>query len=272
MGSSDQMNVTEMGAPAPAYEAVAAGYDLLTAGYAYDRWALEIEALALAHGLRGRRLLDVACGTGTSFLWFLGQGYEVTATDEAPAMVTIAREKAGGLARCAVADMRALPALGEFDLVTCLGDALNHLPDLGEVGRALDAIATALAPGGLAVLDLNTLAAYREVPSAVAEDGERMVVWNGDAARIAEPGGRGVLAIDVFESEGELWRRSSVRHVHRHHPIADVLGLLAVRDLEAAAVRGVAPGGRLEPYAGEAAHPKAIVLARRKEAAMPFRP
>ena len=256
----------------PAYEAVAAGYDLLTAGYEYARWSSGIEALARGCGLRGRRLLDVACGTGTSFAWFLEHGYEVCATDVSPAMAAIAREKSGGRARVEVADMREPPGLGAFDLVTCLGDALNHLEDLTEAGRAVAAMTSALAPGGLLVLDLNTLAAYREVPSAVAEDGERMVVWNGDAARIAAPGGSGVLAIDVFEREGALWRRSSVRHVHRHHPVRDVVGLLEPRGLEPAALRGVAPGARLEPYAGESAHPKALLLARRKEPDMPFRP
>jgi SAM-dependent methyltransferase len=256
----------------PAYEAVAAAYDLLTAGYAYDRWSREIAALGRSHGLRGRRLLDVACGTGKSFGWFLEQGWEVCATDVSPAMAAIARAKAGGRARVEVADMRAASGLGAFDLVTCLGDALNHLPDLGEVARALAAMEGALAAGGLLALDLNTLAAYREVPSAVAEDAERMVVWNGDAARIAEPGGSGVLAIDVFERAGALWRRSTARHVHRHHPLADVIALLDDLGMEAPAVRGVATGGRLEPFAGEAAHPKALVLARRKEDGMPFRP
>ncbi|HET8951394.1 MAG TPA: methyltransferase domain-containing protein [Solirubrobacteraceae bacterium] len=256
----------------PAYEAVAVAYDLLTAGYAYDRWSREIEALARAHGLRGRRLLDVACGTGTSFGWFLAHGWEVCATDVSPAMAAIAREKAGGRARVEVVDMREPPALGAFDLVTCLGDALNHLPDAGEVARALAAMGSALAPGGLLALDLNTLAAYRDVPSTIAEDAERMVVWNGDAARIAEPGGSGVLAIDVFERAGELWRRSTARHVHRHHPVADVIALVEEQGMEAAAVRGVATGGRLVSFAGEAAHPKALVLARRKEDRMPFRP
>src|SRR5688572_6001885 len=158
-----------------AYDAVAPGYDLLTAGYAYDRWTAALEDLARDHGLRGSRLLDVACGTGKSFLPFLDRGYQVTACDVSPAMVGIAAAKAGGRARCEVADMRELPVLGAFDLVTCLGDALNHLPDLGAVEQALTGMAANLAPGGLAVLDLNTLAAYREVPDAVAEDEHRLV-------------------------------------------------------------------------------------------------
>jgi len=51
-----------------------------------------------------------------------------------------------------------------------------------------------------------------------------------------------------------------------------VLGALPACGLELAALRGVASGGRLEPYAGESAHPKAMVIATRKEAGMPFRP
>ena len=263
-----------MTAPA-VYDAVAPGYDLLTEGYEYERWIAALERLARAYGLAGTRLLDVACGTGKSFLPFLERGYEVTAADISAAMVAIAARKAGGRARCAVADMAALPVLGAFDLVTCLGDALNHLRDLGTVEAALRGIRANLAPGGLAVLDLNTLAAYREVPDAVAEEADRVVVWNGGAAVIREPGGAATLALDVFERVGpDLWRRRTARQPHHHHPVADVLGLLPRAGLEAAAVRGQAPGAVLEPYAGEAAHPKAIVLARRTRggAQMPYRP
>ena len=259
-----------------AYDAVAPGYDLLTEGYAYDHWAAALERLAREHGLAGHRVLDVACGTGKSFMPFLERGYAVTACDVSAAMVAIAARKAGGRARCEVADMAALPVLGRFDLVTCLGDALNHLPGLDDVAATLRGIRANLGPGGLAVLDLNTLAAYRVVPDAVAEDADRLVVWNGGAAAIHEPGGAAVLAIDVFERVGDLWSRSTARQPHRHHPIADVLDLLPQAGLEAAAVRGQATGAVLETYAGEAAHPKAIVLARRPPNArrcdVPFRP
>ena len=57
------------------YEALAEVYDLLTAGYAHERWLGELERLARAHGLRGRRVLDVACGTGSSFLSLLDAGF-----------------------------------------------------------------------------------------------------------------------------------------------------------------------------------------------------
>ena len=81
-----------------AYEALAPFYDEFTAGYDYDRWLDGLEALALEHGLRGRSLLDVACGTGKSFMPMLARGYEVTACDLSPAMVELAREGARGRA------------------------------------------------------------------------------------------------------------------------------------------------------------------------------
>src|SRR4051794_35557343 len=100
--------------PPPAYDAAADGYDLLTADWDYEPWAAAIERLARRQGLRGRRLLDVACGTGASFLPFLDRGYEVLACDASPEMARLAREKAGERAVVDVADMRSLPAYGEF--------------------------------------------------------------------------------------------------------------------------------------------------------------
>src|SRR5512143_3404997 len=79
---------------ARAYDCLAPYYDAFTAGYDYATWTAALEALAAEHGLAGKRLLDVACGTGKSFLPFLGRGYEVTACDISPAMLAIARTKA----------------------------------------------------------------------------------------------------------------------------------------------------------------------------------
>ena len=57
-----------------AYDVLAPAYDLLTAGYAYAPWLAAIARLARAHGLAGRRALDVACGTGKSLEALLGAG------------------------------------------------------------------------------------------------------------------------------------------------------------------------------------------------------
>ena len=77
-----------------AYDALASGYDTLTRDYAYDRWLPALEQLAHDHGLAGHRVLDVACGTGESFLPLRARGYEVTGCDISAEMLGRARRKA----------------------------------------------------------------------------------------------------------------------------------------------------------------------------------
>src|SRR3954463_4081721 len=117
-----------------AYELLAPFYDSYTREYGHELWLENLEAIAIEHGLRGNRLLDVGCGTGKSFLPMLARGYEVTGCDLSPAIVERARAAAGGAAGVLVAAARALPVLGRFDLVTSLDDALNYVLSDEELG------------------------------------------------------------------------------------------------------------------------------------------
>ena len=248
-----------------AYAVLAPAYDLLTAEYAYEPWLTAIERHAREHGLAGHRLLDVGCGTGKSFLPLLERGFAVTACDISPEMVELARHKVGPMAELHVADMRRLPVFGEFDLITCIDDAINHLLTLGEVADALHGMYDNLAPGGIVVFDANTFAAYRQVPDVVVEDEDRLLRWRGGLAELEEPGGEAEVVIDVFAREGDgLWRRSLSRQRHRHHPIDELCDLVEEAGLELAAVLGQRPGAVLDAELDEELHRKAVLIARRE--------
>jgi SAM-dependent methyltransferase len=259
------MTLTLESDSASAYAVLAPAYDLLTEGYAYGPWLAAIERLALRHGLAGDRLLDVGCGTGKSFLPLLDRGFEVTACDISPEMVERAREKAAGRADVLVADMRRLPVLGEFDLITCIDDAINHLLDPEEVAATFAGLRANLAPGGLLVFDVNTLAAYRNVPDVVVEDDERLLRWRGGLAELTAPGEEAEVVIDVFTHEGDgLWRRSLSRQRHRHHPVDEVQALAEEAGLEVCAVLGQRPGAVLDEWLDEHIHRKAVFVTRRE--------
>jgi SAM-dependent methyltransferase len=248
---------------ARAYDVLAPAYDLLTEGYAYGPWLAAIDALAREHGLSGRRALDVACGTGKSLEALLDLGYEAIGCDGSAGMAAIARAKLAGRAEVHVADMRALPVYGRFDLVTCLDDAVNHLPSAADVVRALRGMAANLARGGLLAFDVNTLSAYRDVGDRIVEDGERIVLWHGGPARLDAPGGRAEVAMDVMSLCGDgLWRRTSASWGHWHYPLTAIPALVAAAGLELVAVRGQRTGGQLEADADEERHRKAVFLAR----------
>ena len=248
---------------ARAYDTLAPAYDLLTAGYAYAPWLRAIDELARSHGLTGRRALDVACGTGKGLEALLDLGYETIGCDGSPGMAAVARRKLGGRAPVRVADMCDLPVYGRFDLVTCLDDAVNHLPSARLVTAALRAMGANLAPGGLLAFDVNTLGAYRDVGDRIVEDGDRIVLWHGRPARLDAPGGRSVVAMDVLSRRGDgLWRRARASWGHWHYPLSAIPALVTAAGLEVVAVRGQQVGGVLEPGADEDRHTKALFLVR----------
>lgn len=253
---------------AEAYDALAAGYDALTRGYAYDRWLPALERLALDHGLAGTRLLDVACGTGQSFLPMLARGYEVTGCDISEEMLALARSKAPDVPLHR-ADMRDLPVLGSFDLVTCIDDSLNYLLWEDELKAALTGIVRNLAPGAVAIWDLNTVAAYRGqfTRDCVVADDRIFIGWRscGDNADVGI-GGLAEIEIDVFAcTDDGTWRRSTSVHRQRHWPRETVEALTRDVGLELLDVRGQSPGAVIDRALDELVHPKAIYVACRRK-------
>jgi SAM-dependent methyltransferase len=248
-----------------AYDALAGGYDLFTAHHDYELFTGVLERLAADAGLTGRRLLDVACGTGKSFEPFLARGYAVTACDVSAAMLEQARGRARADVRLARHDMRALPVLGEFDLVTCLDDAVNYLDDEDELVALFRGVRANLAPGGIAVFDVNTLATFRVLYSSilVAPSPDRVVVLVGQASPDVARGGLAESRIDVYErADGGWWIRARGVHRHRHHPEPVVRGALLRAGLECAGAHGLHVDGSVDGPADDLRHSKTVYVAR----------
>jgi len=240
---------------------MAPAYDEFTAHYDYEGWLTDLLKILGDQGLKGNRLLDVACGTGKSFAPLLQRGYVVIACDASPAMVARARVRAGGRAEVLVADMRTLPALGSFDLVTCLDDALCHLLTAQDLLAALQGIRRNLAPGGLLVFDVALPAAYAGAADAIAGDDRRVVLWRA-------PAGDGIeaeIVVEVFtERPDGLYERARMVQRHRRHRVAEIRDLAARAGLRVRAVVGQDAGGVLCAGLDEARHRKAMfVLSRR---------
>ena len=242
-----------------AYERLAPVYDRFTDGYDHDGWIGRLEQLARDHGLHGRRAFDVACGTGKSFAPLVARGYDVWACDLSPAMVAQAR-RAGVLeaARVAVADMRALPEVGAFDLITCLDDAVNYLLEPSDLADAFRSIAARLAADGLFLFDTNTLATYRDGFSARATFERPLAdaIWRGETTGPIVPGTLCSASIELGGPE-----RAVSRHVQRHHPERTVRHALASAGLACRAVLGQSTGAVLHEDADEETHTKLVWIA-----------
>ncbi len=239
------------------YDAFASTYDDFNHRYMYERWTGRLLEKAQEAGLRGDRLLDVGCGTGLSFIPMLDRGWTVSACDISPEMLELARAKVGEAARLLVADMRELPALGQFDLIWAVNDAMNYLMSAEELEAALAGMRRNLAPEGILLFDLNTLATYRTFFSEehVVEHNGRRMVWQGQMS--TEEVLPGSVSEARFAGEGE----GIEAHVHRQRHFSEGEALAAI---EAAGLRPLAvlgeSDGELESGLDDELHTKAVYL------------
>lgn len=240
-------------------------YDAFTAESDYEVWTELILALVTSHGLAGTALLDLACGTGNSFMPFVRRGFRVTGCDGSAAMLAEAARKAPDVA-LVHADLQELTMLGPFDLVTCFDDSLNYLPDGDALLGAFHGMAANLARQGLALFDLNTLRAYRTTfarDRVTVRDGV-VFAWRGRSSPDAAPGCLAAADIDVFApTEAPLYERVTSRHEQRHFPRAEVVELLEAAGLDCVAVHGVLDDGALVGEVDEEDHLKTLFIARR---------
>jgi SAM-dependent methyltransferase len=248
------------------YEAMAPVYDDFTAHHEYDLWIADLLKLLERRGLQGKRLLDVGCGTGKSFLEMLPRDWEVTACDISPAMLELAREKAGERVQLALANMLDLPEFGEFDLVWALDDAINYLLSPEELEQALAGMRANLASTGLILFDVNALPVYRTffAETEVVERGGRRLVWRGLAPPDVAPGSICESRLEVLPGEGEPEDAEAPALVHRqrHFPEAEVLAALQGAGLECLDVYGHGLDGIPRQPLDESTHTKAIYVAR----------
>jgi SAM-dependent methyltransferase len=205
----------------------------------YERWTGRLLDEALAQGLEGNRLLDVGCGTGLSLISMVERDWQVTGCDISPAMLELARGKVGERAELMVADMRELPVLGEFDLVWAVNNPFNYLLGAEELEATLGGMRRNLAPDGVVLFDLATLATFRSLFSDdhVVETAGRSLLWQGQAAASE------VLPGSVAEASYEASGEPTSAHVHRQRHFSEPE---VIASIEAAGLRCLGAYGELE--------------------------
>jgi SAM-dependent methyltransferase len=130
------------------FDAVAASYD----GAFSDRALGQMLRAAVRERLTfapGERVLELGCGTGEDAVWLAGRGVDVVATDSSPAMLALARAKAGGAVTFEQLELAAPRIDGRFDGAFSNFGALNCVEDRRPLARALG---EAVRPGGRVVL------------------------------------------------------------------------------------------------------------------------
>jgi SAM-dependent methyltransferase len=135
-----------------------------------------------------KRLLELACGTGTHALCFSELGYEITGTDHSAGMLACARQKAAAAGKnieFSELDMCRLPTWPvPYDAAVCLFDSIGYSQTDDALSSLFSGVWNNLKPGGLFVFEFWHAPAMLNhfEPTRV----RRFVIPEGKIVRISE--------------------------------------------------------------------------------------
>lgn len=211
-----------------AYGALAASYDRLTNDVPYEAMVEFAHRILEREGVMPRSAVDLACGTGSISRLLAQRGYRVTAVDLSEEMLMQAFDKCADLDNRPVFVHQSLQTLclpRAVDLAVCFLDSLDYILDSRDCKEAIRRIYKALNPGGVFIFDVNTPEKLRAMDDQIFLDEDEGVycVWRGEFdpdTNICSYG------MDLFQREGELWRRSFEEHQEYAYSAHQLIGYL----------------------------------------------
>ena len=206
------------------YSSLARAYDDLTGDVAYEKRADYLEKLFGRSHITVHTVLDLACGTGTMTWLLTGRGYEMIAVYGSEEMLAAAMEKSGSVEGVAPVflhqSMPKLDLYGTVDAAICCLDSLNYLTAPGDVQRTFERLHLFIAPGGVLVFDINTVAKLQALDGQVFldETEDTYCVWRTEYSR-----GVCTYYMDLFcERPDGAWERSLELHRQRGYTVEEL--------------------------------------------------
>ena len=198
-----------------AYEALAFSYDALTYDIAYDQALDFMEKILGQLGKKPQTVVELACGTGSMTVRLAKRGYTVTGMDISQEMLTVAYDKVLELEKnrplLVQQSMQELDLPAPVDMVVCFLDSINYLTHPADCRETFRRVFENLKAGGVFLFDINSAEKLRQLDGQVFldETDDAYCVWR---AAFEEDERTCYYGFDLFQREGELWKRSFEEH------------------------------------------------------------
>ncbi|MCK1991581.1 class I SAM-dependent methyltransferase [Peribacillus muralis] len=206
------------------YERFAYVYDELMKDAPYEKWLMILTAKLEQYGIGGRKVLDLACGTGEMTVELAQHGFEVTGVDLSDEMLLVANEKAVKLGLTIPLfqqNMAELEGLGQFDCVTIFCDSLNYLRDRADIVKTFSRVHEHLQDGGLFLFDVHSIFKMEEVfrdHTFAVSDEDVSYIWDcfpGEEPHSVEH----ELSFFVKDEQSGQYDRFDELHYQRTYPV-----------------------------------------------------
>lgn len=171
------------------------------------------------HDVSPKTSMDLACGTGVLCEILYQNGIRSSGMDLSRGMIDIAKASNPEIPYD-VADMTSYCPDQQYDLVTCTGDALNHIGSMVDIEKIFRNVYGYLSPGGYFIFDILNEHEVSTSEPFVMDFSDTIRVW----FQMTQPEEKQVnLKIRVFEN-GELNFEENIREtVHDPAAICELL-------------------------------------------------
>ena len=148
------------------YAILAAYYDRIMEDIDYGAWCDFYEACFAENGIAPKKILDLACGTGSITVPLAKRGYALTGLDLSAEMLSLAQEKCDGekvKVRLSEQNIAQFQAGSGFDAVICSFDGINYLTSARDVQSCFACVSEALSEDGVFIFDVSTPYKYEHI-------------------------------------------------------------------------------------------------------------
>ncbi|MCS0670874.1 class I SAM-dependent methyltransferase [Cytobacillus firmus] len=199
-------------------------YDRLMEDVPYDSWIKLVNEKHAEFNVPGKKLLDLACGTGQLSIRLSKQGYDVTGVDLSEDMLAVAQAKAeqdGLQIPFYLQNMAELEGFSEFDIIGIFCDSLNYLETESEVKDTFMRAHAHLKRDGLFIFDVHSIYKIMQIfmnQTFAENDEEISYIWHsyqGEYPNSVEHD----LSFFVLEEETGKYDRYDELHFQRTYPI-----------------------------------------------------
>jgi len=195
----------------------------------YEGWAKYVKRILDFYDIKGKKLLDLACGTGKCSVLFAEESFEVTGIDISQSMLDVAKAKQESTQyniQYFCQDIRKFNVPEKADIAISLYDSLNYILEKNDLQETFFCVYNALGKEGIFIFDMNTEYALKHIwgnGKIRRNEGGVKSVWQNeydDAARIA------TLNLTWQVKEDGKKKEYFELHKERAYPNEEILDML----------------------------------------------
>lgn len=211
------------------YQGFARVYDQLMTDTPYDEWFQYLIEHLESFDIKGKDILELACGTGEMTRRLSKMGYKVLGTDLSQEMLEIAQEKsyeANLKIQYVQQNMTSIELFQKYDVIISYCDGFNYLTTEEDFHQALVSARNYLKEAGYLIFDVSSFYKISEILGhhTFTETSEEVAfIWNNyydEKSQLLE------FDLTLFEKSGSTYIRHDEVHKQKAYTLEKIKDMM----------------------------------------------